>query len=557
VLGSHVARLAALGLAALTALGSPGTVEAGQPPAADIGRGKLDRAGELTAEADYPKADSGYHSYPEMAAHIQELAAAHPDIASVFSIGTSYQGRELWAAKISDNVAADEAEPEVFFDGLHHAREHLSAEMAIYIFDLLVGQYGADSALGTRITDIVNSREIWIVFMVNPDGLQFDLSGNPYRSWRKNRQPNAGSSAVGTDINRNYDYGWGCCGGSSGSAGSDTYRGPAAWSAPESAAIRDFVNSRVVDGIQQIRAHITFHTAGELVLWPYGHTRADLPPDMTALDLQAFVALGRAMAETNGYLAEQSSDLYITDGDQIDWMYAVHRIFSFTFEMYPGSNDYPLPFATRWYPPDEMIEQETSRNRDAVLYLIEQADCPYRSAGKQHGFCGPFYDDLEIDRGWTVNPAGTDTATEGVWQRGVPTTGTYQLGAFDGEAALTTGLGATNDVDGGWTTARSRLIHLPAGAATLRLRYWVGLGANARANDRFVVRLVGTDGAPLSTLLTIQGNSSRRAPRWKKLSAAIPAELQGTDVAVELVVGDNGKAGTIEVGVDQVRVTAP
>ena len=87
-----------------------------------------------------------------------------------------------------------------------------------------------------RATNIVNSREIFIVFMVNPDGGEYDLTGSPYRAWRKNRQPNAGSSYVGTDLNRNYDYRWGCCGGSSGSKSALTYRGPKAFSAPETRA---------------------------------------------------------------------------------------------------------------------------------------------------------------------------------------------------------------------------------------------------------------------------------------------------------------------------------
>ena len=62
----------------------------------------------------------------------------------------------------------------------------------------------------------MDSEEIYIIFDLNPDGFQYDLGGEPYRAWRKNRQPNAGSSAIGTDLNRNYDYRWGCCGGSSG-----------------------------------------------------------------------------------------------------------------------------------------------------------------------------------------------------------------------------------------------------------------------------------------------------------------------------------------------------
>ena len=73
---------------------------------------------------------SGYHNYPEMVAEIQQAEADFPDIVHVFSIGRSFQGRDIWAAKISDNVAEDEDEREVLIDALHHAREHLTTEQA-------------------------------------------------------------------------------------------------------------------------------------------------------------------------------------------------------------------------------------------------------------------------------------------------------------------------------------------------------------------------------------------------------------------------------------------
>ena len=156
--------------------------------------------------ADYPRKDARYHSYPEMVRHIKQVAASHPGIVRLFSIGESHQGRTLWAAEVSDNVGTDEGEPEVLFDGLHHAREHLSAEQAIYVLDLLAGHYGKPTRLGARVTRLVDRRRTWIVFMVNPDGLQYDLTGSPYRSWRRNRQPTPGSRRVGTDLNRNYGY---------------------------------------------------------------------------------------------------------------------------------------------------------------------------------------------------------------------------------------------------------------------------------------------------------------------------------------------------------------
>jgi hypothetical protein len=228
----------------------------------------------------------------------------------------------------------------------------------------------------------VNGRELWLVFDLNPDGGEYDIATGSYVSWRKNRQPNAGTSAIGTDLNRNWGYLWGCCGGSSGTPSSETYRGASAFSAPETQVVRDFVNSRVLGGTQQIKAQIDFHTYAELVMWPYGYTLTDVPADMTQDDHDTFVTMGQAMAATNGYTPQQGSDLYITDGSIRDWLYGVHRIFSFTFEMYPVTSA-----QGGFYPPDEVIPAQTTRNRAAVLYLLEHSDCPYAVIGKQGQYC--------------------------------------------------------------------------------------------------------------------------------------------------------------------------
>jgi carboxypeptidase T len=326
----------------------------------------------------FPTADAGYHDYAELTAELDRVATAYPALARRTSIGTSYGGRQLWLTKISDNVATDENEPEVLFTCGQHAREHLTIEMCLYLVNELTSKYATDS----RIRGLVDSREIWVVTNVNPDGSEYDVASGSYRSWRKNRQPNSGSSYVGTDLNRNWSYQWGCCGGSSGSTSSDTYRGPSAFSAPETARVRDFVNSRVVGGRQQITANIDFHTYSQLVLWPYGYTRADTAPGLDVDQQAALATLGRNMAATNGYTPEQASDLYITDGDINDWLWGQYRIFSYTFEMYPSSSS-----GGGFYPPDEVIVRETSRNRAATLLLLDAADCPYEVIGKQTQYC--------------------------------------------------------------------------------------------------------------------------------------------------------------------------
>jgi hypothetical protein len=347
----------------------------------------------------FPSADSNYHDYAEMVAELQQAETDHSAIFDLFSIGTSYEGRIIWAGKISDNVGADEDEPEVLFTHHQHAREHLTVEMALYTLKMLTDEYGSNP----QITDLVDNREIWMVFDMNPDGGEYDISTGSYLSWRKNRQPNSGSSFIGTDLNRNWDYRWGCCGGSSSSPSSETYRGASAFSAPETQVVRDLVNSRVINGKQQITVAIDFHTYAELVLWPYGYTYTDVPPDMTQDDHDVLVAIGQAMAATNGYTPEQASDLYITDGTIDDWLYGVHRILNYTFEMYPVTAG-----QGGFYPPDEVIPAETSRNRAAVLYLLEHADCPYDVIGKGAQYCNgtPPVNTVGIDirPGNSINP---------------------------------------------------------------------------------------------------------------------------------------------------------
>jgi hypothetical protein len=515
------------------------------------------------AAADFPGRDAMFHNYAEMVADIKAVEAARPAIVDVFSIGKSYQGRDIWAAKVSDNVATDEAEPEIMFDALHHAREHLTVEQALYLLHLLADNYASNAT----IRGLVDSREIWIVFAVNPDGGEYDLTCTgsvrpPYCAWRKNRQPNTGSSYVGTDLNRNYDYRWGCCGGSSGATSSIVYRGKAPFSAPETRALRDFVNSRVKNGIQQIRAHVTFHTNGQLILWPYGYTRTNVPSDMSAEDHSTFVAMGKAMAARNGYKPQQSSDLYITDGDQIDWMYGVHRIFSFTWELYPPET------STVWgdhYPADENIAPQTARNRDALLYLIDVGGCPYRAIGRTQTHCGPFGDDFEIYRAWSTNPYGLDNATAGQWVRrdpgptssgGVP----IQLGTtYSGAQAMVTGgPSGTNanqyDLDGGTTTIRSVPIKLPSTAGSLTFRYYFAHGANSSRDDSFRVWI--DVGGTTTQVFRDVGAGFLTGARWQRAGVSL-SKFAGQTIRIVFTATDGGPDSLVEAGLDDVRIELP
>jgi hypothetical protein len=130
--------------------------------------------------------------------------------------------------------------------------------------------------------------------------------------------------------------------------------------------------------VQQIKSHIDWHTYSELILWPYGYTYADTAPGLNADEANAFATLGRQMAASNGYTPQQASDLYITDGGVDDWMWATHKIWSYTFEMYPKNGSGLNGF----YPQDTQIAPQTTRNNGAVDLFLSYSDCVPRIIGR-------------------------------------------------------------------------------------------------------------------------------------------------------------------------------
>jgi carboxypeptidase T len=507
------------------------------------------------AAADFPAGFTGYHTYAEMSADVAAVAAAHPTIVRRISVGQSYQGRTIWAVKISDNVAVDENEPEVLFDGLTHSDEHMGLEMTLHIMHWLADGYGHDA----RITQIVNTREVWIILAVNPDGAEYDISGGRFHFWRKNRQPTPGTTAIGTDLNRNFGYRWGGGGRTSTNPYAVTYRGPFAFSAPETRNIRDFLASRVVNRRQQIRTAITFHEAGRLVMWPYGYTLADIPADMTVDDHNALVLIGRHMAATNGYRPEQASDLYITSGTTRDYEYGVYRIFAYTFEL-----------SVVDYPDDSLIASETGRNKEAVLFLIERAACPLAvlGAATRIARCGAFDDDLEINRGWLINFNGNDTATSGTWQRGDPQPTTTASGRKQpdhvpsGSKAFITGTAAgsspsANDLDGGRTSTTSQPIDLPATAGQkLQFRWTFAHDATSQWADEFRVAIIDVSTGLGTAVLVARGAATELNASWRAASIDL-SRWAGKTIRIRFSATDAGTNGIVEAGFDDVRVTQP
>ncbi|WP_374075240.1 M14 family metallopeptidase [Bdellovibrio bacteriovorus] len=324
--------------------------------------GLLEVSFPLTAEMDFPTKDAAFHNYAEMTDKLRALTTQHSQISQMSAIGKTGEGRDIWAVRISGDLAHADSLPAIAFMGGHHAREHLSIELPLYYIEYLLTEYANGNP---RIQRLVNGRDIHIIPMVNPDGAEYDIASGSYKSWRKNRARN-NDGTYGVDLNRNYGYGWGG-GGASTNPNSETYRGPGAFSEPETKAIKKYVEDH-----QNITILLSFHTFSQLILYPWGHVYEGIS---NTRDKQVHEVMAQKMAEWNGYTPQQSSELYIASGDTTDWSYGEHKIISFTFELDPANSGWG---SGGFYPGAQVIPEVQRKNLEPVLYLIDHADNPYR-----------------------------------------------------------------------------------------------------------------------------------------------------------------------------------
>jgi carboxypeptidase T len=311
---------------------------------------------------DFPEKDSIYHNYKELEADLRSLASRAPDLVSLFSIGKSNLGKDLWAVRLTKGASgqAPSSKPGIVFLGTHHAREHLSTEVP-----LKLAQYLVENREQPEIAKLLDTRDIYIIPMVNPDGVEYDIEGGRYHMHRKNMAKNS-DGTTGVDLNRNYAWGWGG-GGASPDPGDDTYRGPAAFSEPETKAVKAFVEAR-----PNLKVLLSYHTFSELILYPWGGSNDPIPD---AKPRAAFIAMAQEMAKMNGYTPEQSSDLYIATGDTCDWAWGAKGIYAFTFELTPKSM-----WDGGFYPGAGVDQRVFQANLRPALYLIDLSDDPLRAS---------------------------------------------------------------------------------------------------------------------------------------------------------------------------------
>jgi len=218
-----------------------------------------------------------YPTYQQYDSIMQSFKKLYPTLCHLDTIGTSVNGRLVFALKISDNAAVKEDEPEVFYTSTIHGDETGGFILMLHLADYLLKNYNLDS----RVKNLVDNLEIWINPLSNPDGTY--RTGNTILSPTRN-------NANGYDLNRNF---------------------------PDPLQPGVIQQKENVDMIKFLRKHkfvisANFHAGAEVVNYPW-----DRWPRLHADD-NWFYNLSRAYADTvhahsvAGYMTDEMNG--VTDG---------------------------------------------------------------------------------------------------------------------------------------------------------------------------------------------------------------------------------------------------
>lgn len=259
---------------------------------------------------------AGFYTYQQMLDALDAMAVQYPNLISAkspISAFTTWEGRSIMHVKISDNPTTDEAsETKVLYTAIHHAREPMSMSQTIFYMWYLLENYATDD----EVKYLVDNTEMYFVPCINPDGYIENESNDPsgFGMHRKNKRP-VGTTNPGTDLNRNYSYGWGTTG-ISFDENSDVYPGGPddggdySFSEPETQAIK-WLNQNI-----NFTSSFNAHSHGNLLLHPVGTTSAEF-----ADHHDYFTDISVHMCSLNGYAPQKSSGLYPASGDSDDYMY--------------------------------------------------------------------------------------------------------------------------------------------------------------------------------------------------------------------------------------------
>ncbi|MFE9133196.1 M14 family zinc carboxypeptidase [Streptomyces sp. NPDC007355] len=351
---------------------------------------------EAVAEETY---NGGYRTVNAQYAHLDQVSADHSGLATVIDYGDSWRkasgkpnGYDLKAICLTKKQAGDcsltpnSTKPRFFVQAQVHARELTTGEMAYRWIDYLTDGYGSDATA----TKILDTREIWVVPIANPDGVdmvqQGFMGGNSGQQWhRKNANHSHGStcsessfSGIGIDLNRNNGSHWGGAGTSTDPC-NQTYKGPAKDSEAENKALQAlyrklFADRRATGDSTAAPADtkgmfVTMHSYADMVLFPWG-----FDDTVASGNDAAMRAIGKEMARLAGgwEYGQPGEILYDASGSHDDWAYDDLGVPSFTWEVGPSSGT-----CSGFHPAYSCQNTFWNQVKPMLTYAADKAATPY------------------------------------------------------------------------------------------------------------------------------------------------------------------------------------
>ena len=303
------------------------------------------------------KIDERYLTPLKVEQKLKSLAAKYPNFTRLEQIGTSLEGRAIWALLISStpNVRSPQyyEKPSLIVDGMHHAREIMTPEVVMDYADVLLNP---SLRKNKQAADLLDSWNVWIVPMLNVDGNNIVWTKDAW--WRKNAR-GQDNRVFGVDINRNYPFKWNGCRGSSGSHGAQDYRGAAAASEPETQALMRLAQ------LAQPAGALSYHSFSELVLYPYGCNGLLTGDNVLHAKVATELAQLLPTDSRDGFYTPGApwQILYAVDGDSMSFMQAAFGALSYTLEV-----------NQEFQPKYELREPTLRKHRGAWGYFLERMD---------------------------------------------------------------------------------------------------------------------------------------------------------------------------------------
>jgi murein tripeptide amidase MpaA len=304
-----------------------------------------ERANATIGNEDY---FADYRDYEQTMAYLKDIQKKHSNVASLFTLGTSWEGRQIVALKISTNKQAGKPRPTVFFNSMQHAREWIGVPVTVYALTQLL-----ENQKDPKIANLLNKIDIVFVPIVNPDGFHYTHTTD--RLWRKNRRDN-GNGSFGVDLNRNWPTGFGV--GASNNTDSLIYNGPYPLSEPETASVFNYLRSF----LGNIKAGIDFHSYSQLILRPYGYKNQPSADEDKLKALGAEMQSAIASVTKEPYQNIRSIELYPAGGTLDDDFYASQKMAGYTIELRDtGTYGFILPV--------DQIKPTITENYQAILVM--------------------------------------------------------------------------------------------------------------------------------------------------------------------------------------------